>query len=343
MGLLEYSAITTKIRAMSSSLFTEEDYRHLSSLESIPEFVDYLRRSRGYNDTYSNLDTEDLHRGYLEKLLTKDRYDDFARIYRFANVRQRRYMDLYFMRIEVSFIKTCHRMLFDGQKINFILEEFGSFFDKHSDVNLHALSSVSSLGELHEALRGSKYYEPLKKLQDFPAPTLFDYETRLDLFYFTTLWKNRTKCLKGRDLEIITEVYGTRIDMVNMQWIYRTKKYHDLSPAQIYSFIIPFTYKLKSSELSALVEAGSVEEFISVYKTTFYKDYDFNEQVSLENIHQHIQLRLARASTRKYPYSIASINSYLYNKEIEVRRLVRALECIRYKLNPAESYKIIMR
>ncbi|MGN1187553.1 MAG: V-type ATPase subunit, partial [Lachnospiraceae bacterium] len=149
MGLLEYSAITTKIRAMSSSLFTDEDYRNLASLETVPEFVEYLRRSRGYNDIYSKLDAEGLHRGYLEKVLSKERYDNFARIYRFANVRQRKYMDLYFMRIEVSFIKTCHRMLFDGQKINLNLEKFSDFFDKHSDVNLSALSSVSSLNELH--------------------------------------------------------------------------------------------------------------------------------------------------------------------------------------------------
>lgn len=343
MSLLSYSAIATKLRAMENRLFTENDYRQIASLESIPEFVEYLKRSKSYGADFAGVDSNDLHRGQIEKLLSHDRYSDFARIYRFANVKQRKYMDLYFLRFEAAVLKSCFRMVFDNQPVRFELSGLKDFFISHSDINPDRLCASSTLAELVENLKGSRYYEPLSILSGLDRPTLFDYETQLDLFYFTTVWKNKDKCLKGRDLEIITRIYGTRIDMVNLQWIYRTKKYHKLSPGRIYSFILPFNYKLKRSQLTALVEAADAEEFTSVYKTTCYGEYDFNDRVSLEDIHRRVQLELARTTARKDPYSIAAINSYLYNKEIEIRRLISALECIRYQLAPADALAYILK
>lgn len=343
MGLLSYSAIATKLRAMEKQLFTDNDYRQIASLESIPEFVEYLKRSKSYGAGFAGVDSDDLHRGQIEKLLSQDRYSDFARIYRFANVKQRKYMDLYFLRFEAAFLKSCFRMVFDNQPAHIELSGLKDFFAGHSDIDPDRLCTSSTLGELVENLKGSKYYAPLSRLSGIDRPTLFDYETQLDLFYFTTVWKNKDKCLKGRDLEIITRIYGTRIDMVNLQWIYRTKKYHKLPPGRIYSFILPFNYKLKRPQLTALVEAADAEEFTAVYKTTCYGEYDFNDGVSLEDIHRHIQLELARTTARKDPYSIAAISSYLYKKEIEIRRLISALECIRYQLAPADSLGYILK
>lgn len=343
MGLLNYGAMAAKIRAMESRLFTDEDYIRIASLETVPEFANYLQNSKGYNDVFFDVDIESLHRGHLEKLLSKDKYNDFAKIYRFANIKQRRFLDLYFMRYEITLIKSCHRMLFDNQPVRFNLDEFRDFFDRHSDVDLSKLLLVTTIDEMHEALKDTKYYAPLAKLRGLSAPTLFDYETQLDLFYFTAIWKNKAKCLSGTDLQIITDVYGTRIDMVNIQWIYRTKKYHKLPPARIYTYILPFCYKLKPAQLAAMVEAPSLEDFNSVYKSTYYKNYDYNERVSLEDIHRQLQLKLARTSVKQHPYSIAAISSYLYKKDTEVRRLVSALECIRYKLPPADSLAYIMK
>lgn len=42
--------------------------------------------------------------------------------------------------------------------------------------------------EFVENLKGSIYYEPLKRLSGLDNPTLWDYETAIDLFYFKSLW-----------------------------------------------------------------------------------------------------------------------------------------------------------
>ena len=89
-------------------------------------------------------------------------------------------------------------------------------------------------------MQGTEYYEPLRKLRDSNASTLFDYDLALDLYYYTTLWKEKKKVLKKRELEIFTRDIGSKIDLLNLQWIYRAKKYFKMQPADIYSMIIRF-------------------------------------------------------------------------------------------------------
>ena len=43
-GLLSYSGITTKVRAMESHLITDRQFGEMSTLESVSDAVEYLRR-----------------------------------------------------------------------------------------------------------------------------------------------------------------------------------------------------------------------------------------------------------------------------------------------------------
>ena len=82
----------------------------------------------------------------------------------------------------------------------------------------------------------------------------------LDLYYFTQIWNIRKKLFKGKDLEEITHTYGEKFDMLNLQFIQRSKRYYNMDPASIYALLIPVNYKLKKEEITALVEAPSYEE-----------------------------------------------------------------------------------
>ena len=40
---------------------------------------------------------------------------------------------------------------------------------------------------------------------------------------------------------------------------------------------------------------------------------------------------------RRNPYSIATINTYLFLKEEEIKKLTTVMECVRYSLSPSET------
>lgn len=337
MSLLSYSGVTTKVRALSGKLMSNDDYRELSLVTSVQEYVNYLKQRKAYESIFSQVDVEALHRGDIEKLLTKGIYRDFSRIYRFSNTKQREYLNLYFIRFEVQVIKSCLRMVFDNSDPELNLDIFQEFFTKHSKLDLSKLTSSNTIDELITNLQGTEFYQPLSKLLTVEHTTLFDYEMQLDLFYFVTIYKSCPKHLKGDDLKLVMNTFGLEIDLLNIQWIYRAKKYLKLANTELYKIIIPINYKLKHNQIVKLVEAESMAVFKQELNATYYSNkFATIENYSLEEVFEQLQEKLYQLDSRKKPYSVAVIKSYLYNKEKEVQKLTTALECIRYGYSQKE-------
>ena len=126
--------------------------------------------------------------------------------------------------------------------------------------------------------------------------------------------------------------------MLNIQWIYRAKKYYHMLPPDIYSLTLPFHYRLTVEEFRGLVEAPTVEELRHKMEETYYaRKYHFDDERTMEHRCAEIMRHLYTVDWRNNPYSIASINTYLFLKEEEINKLTTALECIRYGLSRAET------
>lgn len=336
-SLLSYSGLSTKIRAMQSKLMSEQQYKEIAQLGSVIQIVAYLKKQPGFSDLWADLDENSLHRGDVEKLLVHTIHQNFTKLYRFANPEQRRFMALYFKRYEISVLKDCLRKVFDEGKAQLDLSLFQDFFDRHSKMDLEKLTSSSTVEELVNNLQGSEYYHPLKKLGTDYQPRIFDYGMALDQYYFANIWSVKEKLFKRRDLEEITKAYGNKFDMLNLQWIFRSKKYYHMDPADIYALLIPVHYRLSKNDIASLVEAPDEAEFRKILDTTYYKKR-FPE-LSPENLEELYTLNLKtilETEARKYPHSVIMIYSYLYHKEHEVDRLTTAVECVRYGLSTAE-------
>ena len=336
-SLLSYSGLSTKIRAMQSKLMSEQQYKEIAQLGSVIQIVAYLKKQPGFSDLWADLDENSLHRGDVEKLLVHTIHQNFTKLYRFANPEQRRFMALYFKRYEISVLKDCLRKVFDEGKAQLDLSLFQDFFDRHSKMDIEKLTSSSTVEELVNNLQGSEYYHPLKKLGTDYQPRIFDYGMALDQYYFANIWSVKEKLFKRRDLEEITKAYGNKFDMLNLQWIFRSKKYYHMDPADIYELLIPVHYRLSKNDIASLVEAPDEAEFRKILDTTYYKKR-FPE-LSPENLEELYTLNLKtilETEARKYPHSVIMIYSYLYHKEHEVDRLTTAVECVRYGLSAAE-------
>ena len=158
-SLLSYSGLTTKIRAMQSRLLTDDQYRELAELKSVPQAVTYLKQQPAYEAILDSLSEEALHRGKIEQLLVNSIYRDFTKIYQFSNMEQRKFLNLYFGRYEVSIMKECLNKIFDHRDVNLDLSLFKPFFDKHSQLDINLLTASRSIEEFVSHLRGTSYYQ----------------------------------------------------------------------------------------------------------------------------------------------------------------------------------------
>ena len=338
--LMKYSAIATKLRAMESHLLKAEDYRRLAEAGSVPQAVAYLKRIPAYAALFDGRDENQLHRGEIERLLEGTLYYDFTKIYRFCDRGQKSVLKLYFSKFEIAGLKRAFRRAFNHGDRTAEKKELRSVRQRFTDIPLDKLADAVTIPEILEALKGTQYYRVLEKLEKAEDPKLFDYEMTLDLYYFSMIWKQKDKLLKGKDLELLTRSLGSRIDLLNMMWIYRAKKYYQLSEASIYAFLIPIAYRLHDGEIRSLVTAADERELEETVRKTYYgRRFLGLDGEKLESIYNQIIRKIYGEEKRSNPYSMAVITGYLFDKERELDRLITVLEGVRYGLPAEETLK----
>ena len=337
-NLLAYSGIVTKIRAMESKLLKPEQFTEIANLGNVPEIVDYLKKNTAYAEVLLSLDEAQIHRGNIEKVMIQSLYHDYTKIYRFCGQKQRRFLKLHMKSYEIDLINYCLRIVINHYKQPFDLNYKRAFFDRYSQISIEKLITSRTTDELVENLKDTEYYAPLRKLKDSQNVTLYDYDLTLNLYYFTTIWKEQKKVLKKADLDLFMRDFGSRIDLLNLQWIYRAKKYYNMKPADIYLLLIPIHYKLSTDLVKELVEAPGLEEFENaVARTSYARHYNFRQDLTIEQMYSECLNYLYTVDRRRNPYSIAAVNTYLFLKEEELKKLTTAMECIRYSLTPGET------
>lgn len=348
-GLINYSGVTTKVRAMSGHFITEDGYRELTSIGDVPGMAAYLRKNPGYSEVLSRLDGHHLHRGQIESCLTDAVLNDFIKIYRFSDSEQRKFLRRYGTRYEVRFLKNVlnRAAVEDSGDEEPPAEDFSGrkyFFDHYTDLDFDALNASRSVGDVLDALQGTVYAAPLKKVRGDSGAALFPYEQALDLFHFSELWSTRADVASGKNLDLLEEFYGTKFDMLNLWYIHRARTYFRMNSVEIYALTIPHLYRLKKSDIRGLVEAPSPEAFADRLRKTWYgRQYPSLTPDNLQYMYTFICRDTVRAESRAHPYSIAMLYYYLYWKEHEIYRVTTAIECVRYGLSPEVSMKYVLR
>lgn len=344
-NLLTYSGLATKVRAMESRFLTDTQFRDMAALSSVGEALDFLKSKPAYQDILASADN-DIHRSQLEKLLLLSRYRDFEKLYRFSGPQPRKFLNLYFMHFEISLLKRCLRNISHPDQESANLSMFRSFFSKHSKLDVDKLTASSSVSELTASLEGTPYHPLFVRLSEKESVSLFDYELQLDLYHFQVMWKAKDKYLTKEEKKTVTQCFGSQLDMLNAQWIYRSKKYYHLDAKAIFPLLIPVNYRLKKEDLSRLAETVGVDEFFSVLSTTYYgnlTDSHLGTQPDLEQLYEQVMNRIYTLTARNHPYSTAILNSYFYFKNLEIHRLITIIEGIRYGVAPDDIISYVIK
>lgn len=332
-GLLEYSGLATKLKAMKAKLLTEDDWISLEEQDDISGIVSYLKKNENYRDVLVNENEETIRRHRLEELVRTTLYTDYNKVYRFSHMEQKGFLKAYFMKYEIAVIKRTLRKCFGNGEITDRGYVYNESFEGKCSFNVKNLMAAQSVDEIVSLLYGTIYYDLLNILLKKGDSRLFDYESVLDIFYFKALWKAGHKSLTKKDLTLVQRSFGEEIDLINLEWIYRAKKYYTMSPANIYALVIPIYYKLKKQDIIYLIKTESEEEFLSTIKKLPYvrKFGDINN-LGIEQIYEERMEKIHRSDIKKNPNSIACVVSYFYQKEKEIERLVRTIENVRYSV-----------
>lgn len=337
-AVMRNSAIAAKISCMSSKLLTLEDYASMAELKNVSQVAAYLKNNTHYGAILDSVNESDVHREPLEILLKTTLVDDFEKLYCFADCSLKGFLDKILMFYEVEAIEHVAHSVYNK---NCADEMLGEFLKRHIDVDLEILSSATTLDEFAESLGNTQYYKAFSSIvKSRGALSVFDIETALNIYCYTAVVKSIQNIPKEEQASI-QAFYGTVVDIMNLKTLLRMKSSFKRESEYIYGCIIPYNYKLKKEEISALAGADdekTLKELIasSAYGTLF-KD-DFYEMSIARYIYN-----MSKRFIRRYPYNYVSISSYFKIKETEIKNVFSVIEGIRYSLEPEKimSYVVI--
>lgn len=331
--VFKYSGAHAKVKAMTGKLLKEKDYDALLSKSSIGDVAAYLKSNTKYKDALAGVSETDVHRGQLEQLLLEVKENEFAKLFKYEKGNNKRFLAVFILRYEIELLKEMFRMVESGILFTFD-RRINEYYRKHMTIDADKLAASKTKTQFIENLKGTPYN---KLLSPFISNTehfnIFGIEMTLDVYYFVTAWKSAIKLLGKKDRRIVSRSLGSEMDILNLLWIFRSKKFYNIPSELIYSYIIPIKYRLRQEQIAELVTAGNIDEVYKLLDETVYSEIFKEKEGFTEQYFYDYMMKLQRKAARYYPFSIMTMLLYIHQKDNEVGNIIKITEGIRYKLD----------
>lgn len=318
-------ALNAKILKMYSDFLVYDDFVNMAEGDNVRFCLSYLKEKKfkeidSFSDIYEiESFLENYRRGQIKKLqgFLPGKYTDFLKAYLERENVEKIVKILRSLRMNKE--PRVENLVIAGKSISFKEESFESFI---------------------ENLKDTSYYEYLKNYKSSKdEDALFSIEMNLDKFYYRNL-VDSIKSLPKKDIDEFKNIFGVRIDLLNIIWIYRAKKYYNISPEEIFNFTI-FGGNYTSEKLLHLSYLEE-EEFEEEIKKSRYSVLFADGRVIMTG-----------RTSKKLMYSIANKNfrrtdgigkfmSFLVLLDSELANIDRILEATRFGLSKEEKLKYMI-
>jgi len=152
--------------------------------------------------------------------------------------------------------------------------------------------------------------------------------------YYIAQWKQLARLDKA-NRTALRSILGAEIDLNNILWMYRLKRYHRIKGDSTYGYLVPIRYKLSKPMTQRMADSETpkalLEEIAQCpYATTIVFTHTKAEWGSPSHFTPEQQLsqaidRCYQAAARRYPNTLAPALAYLHRKKLEEQRIIAAV------------------
>lgn len=355
-NLMAFSGVSAKLAAMSRNLLKKEDYEALMMETSVPGVAIYLQKTPMYSEALKGVEIEQLHRRDIEIILKADYIKDIEKFVTFMVTLDKSIVKCLFMRHEIENLKLAIRNALievEAKKTVQYLES--KFYNLGNRALIDPIKVALSSGreEILNNLEDSPYYGVIRNVfvshMEPDMNVIGVIENALDKWFLPKFLESMKK-MGPKNYIIGKRMIGQRVDLINLEWIVRVKKFYTLRPEEIYNSIIPVYFRLNTEYLRQLCEARDVKECLNMIMKGPYGE-DFESLSDDEELPHRITERVRRLVYREAKrsllvfgsFSIASFFHYFYLKEYEIMDIISIIEGVRYKIKPDEIKNYLIR
>jgi V/A-type H+-transporting ATPase subunit C len=339
----KFAAVNVKVRALEGQLLRDEDYQRLLMLDQVDDVVEYLRNETWYASILPEARKVDIID--LEGRFERNAFEKYEKLFHYFTDAYRDFFKVLMMRYEIENLKLFLRMIIRKESLLSITDHL--IIPKiYSRLDYDKIKMATTVEELSAALAGTEYQALLDYYKHEEATKLMFYmEMNLDRLYFKKL-SHRTEALDKPDRTAVGEVLGRNIDMLNIQWIYRGRRYYRLLPEEILNYTLfdgkYFSYK----RLKEFCYMTKLEETEAAMRQSPY-GFMFGEAEHFEVLFEigmdRYLYKIFDKLRMDHPMSIIEPMVYLHRLEYEMRDLFTIVESKRYNISSDACRQFLIR
>ncbi len=322
-----HAASNTKAKVILGKLLKDADYEKLIKMDSVGEVTSYLKSQTHYKDMDwgTGDDTQN-----FEVLMKKHFFNAYEKFFHFYVDAYREFIKAMFCRYEVENLKLFIRALTRKESLSHIIDHL-IYSHLYSNIDYDALEKVENIEEFMLAIKDTQYYQPLSVfLDEDPVQMNFHMEMVLDRGYFNRLLE-AIKNLKKRDKEMMLDLLGINVDILNVQWIYRGRHFFNISSEELFNFTLNSgkVYDYKALKALCYMDLDAYREFIS---SGDYADIFSDKEYMMERAMEKHLYYVLDDFTKHAENSIAWPVVLLFKFEYEIRDLFTIIEAKKYDM-----------
>ena len=319
---LKYPNLIAKLKGMNAKNLNSKDFEELLKQNNIVS-INSILKAKSYH--LKNLD-DNSSREEIENELDNILIDDIEKIEKYLSNKDKEILFNcvvdYEIKVFMDILKKIKYGKIEQNKIDNINKWTSKIFNK-----LQGIARVNNINEIKIYSKKTAFENIINSFLDtnnIEESNLFLLEMQLDKFYFENLFNNL-------NTESSKKLIGTKIDLENIIWIYRMKKYYNMPEEEIKKYIIEVDYNLKC--LNELIAIDDYKQIIEFLKKTKYKEIFETENENLEILIRKYMYNQYKKTFRQAKYDISTIISYLGMDKNQIENIINIVGGVEYKID----------
>jgi V/A-type H+/Na+-transporting ATPase subunit C len=346
--LAKYAFINAKLRARISKILPDDTFAQLAKAPSLEATLALLREGpfAGLEPIYDS--TGDLKLAELE--LLKGEIALYRDVRQHLHASTQPLVEALLSRFEIENLKNAIRLFFDRTVrkrsveagIHYVL------FDRivHS-LPIDVIINARSLEEIAGICSGTPYERIISKYSAVVESegSLFRLEMAFDHYYYERLMEAIGQ-LDRRDRDVAMRLVGVEIDLQNIDWIIRFRKFYELPLEAVLAAMVPGGFSLNKTTIEELYRAQNVTTVLQGFVEGKYPGLssllaspaaDSTSRLMLiQRILDEIRRREIQHILAGYPFTVGVILAYFILKGEELKK-------VRLILNAKEAGRSLER
>lgn len=341
---MAFYAVNTKIVTKKGRILDSKDWNKFIESTSLEQLTELLKSNIEFGKVFEEVSLSDSDRINLETLISRFRKIEIENLLHYFSGDYKEFLKTFLMEEEIKDLSLILRMLSRDESLEGIKERF-VHSDLFATLNFDDLMSVKSIEQLTKKLKGTIYFNGLRNLTSEDAlKREFHIEMKLYVALYKALFDAASK-LDKEDMKAAKEIIGLKIDLLNIQWIFRAIKYYSIKSEEIFIYSLEGGRKIGYDKLRNLCYSKSLDEFKKMVKS--YIDYDLFKDLNDSEIDINVVIDsyMFNYFKNKSYHNIGTAISFIYMLDIIINDLTSLTEGIQYnvpkdKLKEYLAYKI---